>query len=145
MTEEPDRRRILKGIKKSLSNAYDFFQDAMDTLDAIGKGSVAPGMAPLIGGFAMKNPKDNYRTAMIKVDAAEKALQPLTIRFRDGRVNDSHFTDEEAIRLLKDLTEFDYQLLISILTERKGRESVWYRLRELSEKTEQIFNMVASS
>ncbi|MHA2348377.1 MAG: hypothetical protein ACXADL_01995 [Candidatus Thorarchaeota archaeon] len=92
MTKEPDRRRVLKAIKKVLSDTYDFFQDAMDTLDAIGEGSVGPGMVPLFGGLAMKDPKDNYRKAMIKVDAAEKALQPLTIRFQDGRVNDSHIT-----------------------------------------------------
>ena len=142
MKEEPDRPRILRAIKKCLSDSYDHFQQAMDELDEIGKGSVGTGMAPIIGGYAMPNPKDKYRSALIELDSAEKALNPLVKRFRDGRVNESHFKNEEAMRLLGDLAGFEFNILIAKLSEQTGRESVWYRLRELSENVEKVFKLV---
>ncbi len=142
MSEESDRPRILRAIKKCLSDAYDHFQQAMDELDEIGKGSVGPGMAPIVGGYAMPNPKSKYRAALIELDAAEKALNPLIKRFRDGRVNRSHFENDDAIRLLGDLAGFDFNILIDKLSEQTGRESVWYRLRETCENVEKIFKSV---
>ena len=145
MSKEIKRDLVLKAIKKCLSDAHDHFQDAMDTLDEIGRGSVGPGMAPLIGGYMMDNPEKRYRSALIEVDAAEKALKPLTKRIQDGLVNGSHFTDPQALVMLKDLFEFDYNLLIRRLSDESGRESVWYRLRELSEKVREVFDLVADS
>lgn len=132
----------MKAIKTCLSDAFGYFTDAMDALDEIGKGSVGTGMTPLIGGYAMKDSKDNYRTALIKLDSARKALKPLAKRIADERVNDSHFSSGDAIVLIKDVTEFDYDILIDLLSERKGRESVWYRLRELKDKIEKAFRLV---
>lgn len=116
----------------------------MDILDEIGRGSVGVGMTPLVGGYAMNDPASNYRRAIAELDKGEKSLRPLAVRFRDGRVNASHFSDEQAMVLLKDIVEFDYQLLFDMLAQRRGRESVWYRLKELSEKTQTVFKMVAS-
>lgn len=115
----------------------------MDALDEIGKGSLGTGMTPLFGGFAMKDPKKSYRTALIKLDSADKALQPLKIRLRDGRVNPTHFKDERAMVILKDLTEFDYNILIKLLSEQRGRDSVWYRLDELSKKAREVHDLVS--
>lgn len=143
LSEEADRPRVLRAIKKCLSDSYDFFQDAMDELDEIGRSSVGTGMAPIIGGYAMPNPKERYRAALIKLDSAEKALKPLAVRFTDGRVNASHFTNEEAMIIMRDIIEFDYSMLVDRLSERTGRETVWYRLRELSEKVKSVFNLVA--
>ncbi|MFX1370024.1 MAG: hypothetical protein ACFFAY_15635 [Promethearchaeota archaeon] len=145
MTDTAERAKFLHAIKKCLSDAHGFFQDAMDELDEIGKGSVGTAMTPLVGGYAMKDPEDNYRVALIKLDAAEKAMQPLARRIKDGRVNDTHFKKPEALVLLKDLIELDYQILVEMLAERRGRESVWYRLKELSDKTESIFHLVAEN
>jgi len=132
----------LKAIRKCLSDAHSFFQEAMDVLDEMGRGSVGVGMTPLVGGFAMKDSKGGYRTALISLDSAEKALQPLAVRLRDGRVNATHFREERAMSLLGDLINFDYGVLISMLSERRGRESVWYRLGELSKIAEQAYQLV---
>ena len=143
MTEVSDRPRVLKAIKKCISDAHEHFQEAMDVLDEIGRASLGTGVTPFFGGHLLQDPKRNYRTARIEVESAEKALYPLTKRFRDGRVNVEHFTDEEALPLLKDLTEFDYHILIRLLLECKGRESVWYRLEELSKKAKAVFEKIA--
>ncbi|MDF1540416.1 MAG: hypothetical protein P1Q69_16090 [Candidatus Thorarchaeota archaeon] len=143
MSEETDRPRILRAIKKCLSDSYDHFQQAMDELDEIGKGSVGPGMAPIVGGYAMPNPKNKYRSALIELDSAEKALKPLVKRFKDDRVNKTHFKNDDAIRLLGDLAGFEFNILIAKLSEQTGRESVWYRLREICENVEKIFKSVA--
>ena len=144
MTEVTDRPRVLKAIKKCISEAHEHFQKAMDALDEMGRMSLGMNLTSLFGGYLMmKGSKGNYRTASIEVESAERALYPLTKRFRDGRVNAEHFKDEEALSLLKDLTEFDYQILIRLLWKRKGRESVWYRLEELSKKAKAVFEKVA--
>jgi hypothetical protein len=145
MTDTTERAKFLHAIKKCLSDAHGFFRESMEELDEIGKGSVGTGMTPLVGGYAMKDPEDNYRVALINLDAAEKALQPLARRIKDGRVNETHFKQADALILLKDLIEFDYQILVEMLAERRGRESVWYRLKELSDKTENVFRLVAEN
>ena len=87
MTDAAERKRFLHAIKKCLSDAHEFFRDAMDELDEIGKGSVGTGMTPLVGGYAMKDSQDSYRAALINLDSAEKAMEPLAKRIKDGRVN----------------------------------------------------------
>ena len=57
-------------------------------------------------------------------------------------MNESHFKNKKAIQLLKDVTEFEYTLLIRRLAEESGQQSAWYRLRELSEKVKEIFELV---
>jgi len=143
LSEIQDRPRILRAIKKCLSDAYEHIQDAMDALDEIGKGSLGAGMTSLVGGFAMKDPKENYRSALIDLDSTEKALAPLMKRISNGMVSESHFQDKKAILLLTDLSQFEYQSIVARLSEREGRESVWYRLRELGQKVEAIFKLVA--
>jgi hypothetical protein len=143
MSDTPDRARFLKAIRKCLSDAHGFFQEAMNVLDEIGSGSLGTTIVPFVGGYALKDPKKNYREALIKLDSAEKALRPLGKRYRDGRVNAGHFKDANALLMLRDLTEFDYGLLVDLLAQRKRWESVWYRLDELSKKTEELFNQVA--
>ncbi len=143
MSSQSDRPRVLRAIKKCLSDAYDHCQEAMDTLDEIGRGSIGTGMTPLVGGFAMSDPKDNYRSALIEVDKVEKSLRPLSKRYEDGRVNASHFKDEEAMKILQDIAQFEYQIIFDRLSKREGKETVWYRLRELSEKIEKVFRLVA--
>ncbi|MHA2003256.1 MAG: hypothetical protein ACW975_14300 [Candidatus Thorarchaeota archaeon] len=143
MRDTTDRSKFLKAIKKCLSDAHGFFQDAMDALDDIGKASTHSAMTGIIGGILLKNSEDNYRTAIMKLDAAEKSLYPLARRIRDGRVNESHFGNPEALLLLRDIIDFDYGILMQLLSERRGRDSVWYRLRELNEKTESAFNLVS--
>ena len=143
MTEVTDRPRVLKAIRKCISDAHEHFQEAMDALDEIGRGSLGAGMTSLFGGYLLKDPKRMYRTARLEIESAEKALFPLTKRVRDGRVNAEHFKDEKALSLLKDLTEFDYQILVKVLWERKGKESAWYRLEELSKKAKAVFEKVA--
>jgi hypothetical protein len=143
MRDTTDRSKFLKAIKKCLSDAHGFFQDAMDALDDIGKASTHSAMTGIIGGILLKNSEDNYRTAIMKLDAAEKSLYPLARRIRDGRVNESHFGNPEALLLLRDIIDFDYGILLQLLSERRGRDSVWYRLRELNEKTESAFNLVS--
>ncbi|MBY8996193.1 MAG: hypothetical protein KGD60_00580 [Candidatus Thorarchaeota archaeon] len=143
MTEIEDRPRILRAIKKCLVDGDEFFQAAQDALDEVSKGSMGVGMTPLIGGYAIKDPRNHYRQALIKVDSAEKALLPLTKRFEDGRVNESHFTSERAMVILGDLAGMDYNLVIQKLLEQSGRESTWYRLKELREKIAELIELIA--
>ncbi len=143
MTEETDRPRILRAIKKCLTDADQYFLDGMDALDEIGRSSVATGMTPLIGGYGIRDGKSEFRAAMIKVDSGEKALEPLVKRFRDGRVNRSHFTSDRALVILRDLAEADYEILIKKLVENMGRESVWYRLRELRQMIQELLGLVS--
>ena len=140
-----DRSKFLRAIKKCLSDASGFFQDAMEALDEIGKASTRTAMTGIFGGLVLKNSEDNYRTAIIKLDAAEKSLYPLAKRVSDGRVNESHFNDSEALLLLRDILDFDYGILIQFLSNRRGRDSVWYRLREIREKTESVLNLVSEN
>jgi len=142
MTEETDRPRILRAIKKCLVDGDEFFEKAMDSLDEIGKGSMGVGMTPLIGGYGIKDPKSHYRGALFEIDSAERALKPLTTRYKDGRVNASHFKDEKAMILLQDLEGMDYSFLIRRLTESSGRESTWYRLKELRGKIAELLTLV---
>ncbi|MHA2140229.1 MAG: hypothetical protein ACXADC_08755 [Candidatus Thorarchaeota archaeon] len=142
MSKEIEGVKFLRAIRKVLSDVHSHFIDAMDILDEIGEASVGTGMTPLMGGYAMKDPKESYRTARVMLEAAEKSLDPLAKRIRDGRVNQSHFKDPKALTLLKDLMDYDYQILMDLLSEGRGRESVWYRLREMSEKIEDIFSLV---
>ncbi|TFF92622.1 hypothetical protein EU545_00445 [Candidatus Thorarchaeota archaeon] len=143
MSGEKERPRILRAIKKCLTDADQYFKEGMEALDEIGRSSVATGMTPLIGGYGMKDGKSEFRTAMIKVDSGEKALEPLVKRFKDGRVNESHFKSEKALVILNDLAEADFDILVNKLMENKGRESVWYRLRELRGKISEILVLVA--
>ena len=145
LSEETDRTRILRAIKKCLSDSFDHFQEAMDELDEIGKGSIGPGMAPIVGGYALPDPTKQYRAALISIDSAEKALNPLLKRLKDNRVNETHFQKEEAMTILKDISEFEYDILMAKLSERSGRESVWYRLREMTDKIENVFHLVAET
>ena len=142
MTEEIDRPRILRAIKKCLDDGEEYFTKAMDALDEIGKGSMGVGMTPLIGGYGMKDSKTHYRGALFEIDAAERALLPLTTRYKDGRVNQSHFTSERAIVLLQDLAGMNYSILIKKLVESSGRESIWYRLKELRAKIEELLPLI---
>ena len=142
MTEETDRPRILRAIKKCLVDGDEFFAKAMDALDEIGKGSMGVGMTPLIGGYGMKDPKSHYRGALFEIDSAERALKPLTTRYKDGRVNATHFKDEKAMILLQDLAGMDYSFLIRRLTESSGRESTWYRLKELRAKIKELLTLI---
>ncbi|TFG33978.1 hypothetical protein EU527_05840 [Candidatus Thorarchaeota archaeon] len=142
MTEDMDRSRILKAIRKCLINGDEFFQKAMDQLDEIGKSSLGTGMTPLIGGYGMKDQKTHYRQALIEIDSAERALKPLLTRFKDGRVNESHFKSNRALILLQDLEGMDYNILIRKLTEQSGRESTWYRLKELRTKIAELLTLI---
>ena len=143
MRDYKDRPRVIRAIKTCLSDTYEHFNDAMDSLDSIGVGSMGAGMTPLVGGYAMSDEKDKYRSALVMLDAGRKSLRPLAKRVHDGRVDDSFFSSEEAMIILKDVIDYDYNLLIDLLAERKGRESVWYRLREISEKVKQVFTLVS--
>ena len=142
LTEGEDRPRVLRAIRKCLVDGDKYFEEAQDALDEVNKGSLGIGMTPLIGGYAIKDPKDHYRQALIKVDSAEKALLPLTKRFKDGRVNQSHFTSEKAMVLLGDLAGMDYVILIQKLLEQSGRESTWYRLKELRQKISELLELI---
>ncbi len=143
MSEAEDRPRILRAIRKCLVNADEHFKDAQDSLDELFKGSLGIAMTPIVGGYAIKDPKNFFRQALIKVDSAENALLPLIKRFRDGRVNESHFTSEKAMVLLGDLAGMDYNFLIQKLLEQRGRESTWYRLKELREKISELLELIA--
>jgi hypothetical protein len=143
MTEETDRPRILRAIRKCLVDGEEYLSKAMESLDEIGRGSMGVGMTPLIGGYGMKDPKSHYRGALFDIDAAERALKPLTTRYKDGRVNASHFKSERALTLLQDLAGMDYSFLIKRLTEQTGRESTWYRLKELREKIKELLTLMA--
>ncbi|MFW9787267.1 MAG: hypothetical protein ACFFE2_02965 [Candidatus Thorarchaeota archaeon] len=145
MTEDEDRPRILRAIKKCLVDGDGYFEAAQDALDEMFKGSVGVGMTPLVGGYAIKDDKEHYRHALINVDSAEKALLPLTKRFRDGRVNESHFKSEKAMVILGDIAGMDYDLLIKMLVEQRGRESTWYRLKELREKISELIELIADA
>jgi hypothetical protein len=139
-----DRARTLNGIRKCLSDACSLFQQTIDALDRIGRASLGTGLTPIMGGYGMKNPQEDYRKALIILDSAEKALHPLAIRLRDGRVNSSHFEDEQAIVLVRDVTEFDYGMLISLLSERRSKDSVSFRLIELKKKAKEAYDLVSS-
>lgn len=143
MTDVEDRPRILRAIRKCLVDGDEYFEAAQDSLDEVFKGSVGVGMTPLIGGYAIKDPKSHYRQALISVDSAEKALSPLTKRFKDRRVNESHFTSEKAMVILGDLAGMNYNILIQKLMEQSGRESTWYRLNELREKIAELLELIA--
>lgn len=141
-----DRAKILRAINKCLSDALAKFQETMDILDEMGKASIPAGVSTfIIGGYLIKDEEKEYRKALINLDAAERALRPLAIRFRDGRVNASHFTQDSALMLLRDITDFEYRILVGLLVERKSRESVWYRLREIREKVEKAIELIAES
>ena len=124
-------------------NADEYFANVMDTLDEIGRGSLGVGMTPLVGGYAIKDPKENYRQALINLDSAEKALKPLITRYRDGRVNESHFTSERAMIILGDLAGIEYGILIRKLSEGGGRESTWYRLKDFRAKMTELKGLIA--
>lgn len=135
---------MLRAIKKCLSDAFTHLQDAMEALDSVGRQSVGAGLTPLVGGYAMGDPKRPFRSALFSIDAMEKALRPLAIRVRDGRVNEIYFTDPEAMVMLRDIIETDYDFLIVRLSRGLGRESTWYKLKEIGEKIERVFQMVAA-
>jgi hypothetical protein len=143
LTDIEDRPRILRAIRKCLVDGDEYFEAAQNSLDEVFKGSLGVGMTPLVGGYAIKDPKSHYRQALISVDSAEKALSPLTTRFKDGRVNESHFTSEKAMVILGDLAGMNYNILIQKLTEQSGRESTWYRLKELREKIAELLELIA--
>lgn len=143
MTEEEDRPRVLRAIRKCLVEADKCFNDAQESLDELYKGSMGVGMTPLIGGYAIKDPKEHFRQALIKVDSADKALLPLLKRVKDGRVNESHFKSKKAMILLGDLIGMDYNIIIQKLIEQRGRESTWYRLKELREKIVELLELIA--
>ncbi len=145
MPEYSDRPRIIRAIKTCLSDSYEFFNEAMDALDAIGMGSMGASMTPLIGGYAMKDEKDRYRAALVKLDSGRRSLEPLAKRIRDGRVDISFFESDRALVLLEDVIRFNYDLLIDLLAERKGKESVWFILKELSRKVREVFGMVSEA
>jgi hypothetical protein len=143
LTDIEDRPRILRAIRKCLVDGDEYFEAAQNSLDEVFKGSLGVGMTPLVGGYAIKDPKSHYRQALISVDSAEKALSPLTTRFKDGRVNESHFTSDKAMVILGDLAGMNYNILIQKLTEQSGRESTWYRLKELREKIAELLELIA--
>jgi hypothetical protein len=145
MTDSSDRQRILKAIKKCLIEGEEYFRKTMDILDDIGRGSIGVGMTPLVGGYAMKDPKSNYRGALIEIDTAERALEPLISRYRDGRVNESHFKSANAMIILGDLAGVDYNIIVRKLAEQSGRESTWFRLKELTSKIEELLTLIADS
>ncbi len=143
MIEADDRPRILRAIRKCLENGDEYFEKVMEILDEIGKATMGAGMTPLVGGYLMKDPKDSYRTALINIDSAEKALNPLFTRFKDGRVNQSHFTSEEAMVIMGDLVGIEFAIFVRKLTEGSGRESIWYRLKEIRAKMDELQGMIA--
>ena len=145
MIDSMERPRILRAIKKCLGDGDQFFQNAMDTLDDIGKGSLGMGMTPLVGGYAIKDPKGSYRGALIEIDSAERALEPLITRFRNGRVNESHFKSKSALVLLGDLAGVDYNIIVRKLADQSGRESTWYRLKELRAKIDELMSLIADA
>jgi hypothetical protein len=142
MTEPTDRGRILRAIKKCLVNADEYFGNAMETLDEIGRGSLGIGMTPLVGGYGIKDSKENFRLALINIDSAEKALKPLITRYRDGRVNESHFTSERAMIILGDLAGIEFSILVRKLSEGGGRESTWYRLKDFRAKMNELQGLI---
>ena len=145
MTEEMDRPRILRAIRKCLVDGDEYFSKAQDALDEIGKGSMGAGMTPLLGGYGMKDSKSHYRGALFEIDSGQRALLPLTTRYTDGRVNATHFTSEKAMILLQDLAGMNYTILVKKLVDRSGRESTWYRLKELRAKIAELLTLIADS
>jgi hypothetical protein len=145
LAKSDDRSRVLRAIRKCLVDGDKYFEAAQDSLDEINKGSVGVGMTPLIGGYAIRDPKEHYRQALINVDSAEKALLPLVKRYNDGRVNESHFKSERAMVLLGDLAGMDYNIIIQKLMEQTGRESTWFRLKELREKIAELIELIADA
>jgi hypothetical protein len=145
LAKSDDRTRVLRAIRKCLVDGDEYFEAAQDSLDEINKGSVGVGMTPLIGGYAIRDPKEHYRQALINVDSAEKALLPLVKRYNDGRVNESHFKSERAMVLLGDLAGMDYNIIIQKLMEQTGRESTWFRLKELREKIAELIELIADA
>jgi hypothetical protein len=145
MTDSNNRPIVLRAIRKCLVDGEEYFQKAMDTLDEIGRGSMGVGMTPLVGGYAIKDSKSNYRGALIEIDSAERALEPLMTRFKDGRVNESHFKSKKAIVLLGDLAGVDYGIFLRKLADQSGRVSTWYRLKELRTKIEEILALIADT
>ncbi len=143
MVDSIERPRILRAIKKCLVSGDQFFQKAMNTLDDIGKGSLGYALTPFVGLYAVKDPKSNYRSALIEIDSAEQALRPLITRFRDGRVNESHFKSKNALVLLGDLAGVDYCIIVRKLVDQSGRDSTWHRRRELRAKIEELMSLVA--
>lgn len=143
MTEIEDRPRILRAIKKCLVDGDEYFQEAQDKLDELYKASVGVGMTPIMGGYGMSDSKTYFKQALIHLDSAEKALLPLIKRFKDGRVNKSHFTSERAMVLLGDLAGMNYNILLQKLMEQSGRESTWYRVKELREKVAELIELIA--
>lgn len=143
MSEATNRPRTIRAIRKCLTDADEYFRDGMDALDEVGRSSVATGMTPLIGGYGIKDGRSEFRTALIKVDSGEKALEPLLKRFRDRRVNMTHFTSERALVILNDLAGADFDMLVKKLMDNTGRESVWYRLREIRATISELLTLVA--
>lgn len=143
MAKSDDRSRVLRAIRKCLVDGDKYFEAAQDSLDEINKGSVGVGMTPLIGGYAIRDPKEHYRQALINIDSADKALSPLVKRYSDGRVNESHFKSDHAMVLLGDLAGMDYNIIIQKLMEQTGRESTWFRLKELREKIAELIELIA--
>ncbi|MFX1482931.1 MAG: hypothetical protein ACFFCP_07050 [Promethearchaeota archaeon] len=143
MSESEDRPRILRGIRICLENSDKYFRNAMNSLDDIGTGSLGVGMTPLVGGYAIKDSKENYRNALINVDSGEKALRPLLNRYRDGRVNQTHFKSEKAMIILGDLAGIEFDIFIRKLSEGTGRESIWYRLKEIRAKMDELKDLIA--
>jgi hypothetical protein len=142
MSDSTDRPRILEAIKRCLIDGDEYFQNVMNQLDEIGRASIGMGMTSLIGGYAIKDPKSQFRSALIELDLAERSLEPLITRFKDGRVNKSHFKSEKALILLGDLAGVDYDIFVKKLVDQKGRESTWYRLKELRKKIDDLLHMV---
>ena len=111
MTEETDRPRVLRAIKKCLDDGDEFLAKAMDALDEIGKGSMGAGMTPLIGGYGMEDSKSNQTGQMFENDYTEPAFNTLSTRYKDGRANATHFKDEKAMTLLQDPEVMNHSFL----------------------------------
>jgi hypothetical protein len=145
MKDSSDRQHVLRAIRKCLVDGEEYFKKAMDTLDEIGRGSIGVGMTPLVGGYAIRDPKSNFRGALIDIDSAERALEPLISRYRDGRVNESYFKSSKAMILLGDLAGVDYSIIIRKLADQSGKESTWFRLKELTAKIEELLDIIVDS
>ena len=74
MTESTDRGRILRAIRKCLVNADEYVENAMNTLDDIGRGSLGVGMTPLVGGYAMKDSKDVKKIRVVSTQKDNRVL-----------------------------------------------------------------------
>ncbi|MEM2143406.1 MAG: hypothetical protein QXQ81_09130 [Candidatus Thorarchaeota archaeon] len=145
MSEPNSREKFLRAIKKCLSDVDIHFQKAIDELDQVGRASLGLGMTPILGRYGIRDPSKHYTNALIELDLAEKSLQPLRKRLGDGTVNASHFTSEKALVMLRDLCEFDYDILVNLLANKRGKESVGLRLVELDRLAVELLNLVAHS